>query len=222
MKKVSLLATAALGLALGSCKDSKFDGFTKAENGLHYRFFNHDENATKIQEGDGLMLRYVIMTQKNDSVIVDSKNVSRDGSGYTQFPVSKSTFVGSFEDGMKMMAKGDSAEFIVPADSFFLKSMLYNELPPGIKTGDYLRALFKVKDVIPAKEVEEMKKKQMAEREKEMMEAEGLEKPAIEKYLSDNKITVKPTASGIYYVETKKGSGKSPLASEMVTVHYTG
>ena len=109
MKKVSLLATAALGLALGSCKDSKFEGFTKAENGLHYRFFNHDENGTKIQEGDGLILRYVIMTQKNDSVIVDSKNVSRDGTGYTQFPVSKSTFVGSFEDGMKMMAKGDSA-----------------------------------------------------------------------------------------------------------------
>jgi FKBP-type peptidyl-prolyl cis-trans isomerase len=222
MKKVRLFTIAAVVLAVGACNDSKFDGFTKAENGLHYKFFKHDESAPTIQEGDGLLIRYVIMNQKNDSVIVDSKTVSRDGSGYTNFGMQKSSFVGSFEDGMKMMAKGDSAEFIVPADSFFLKSMRYNELPPGINPGDQLRAVFKIKDIMPAKEVEAERKAQMEEQQVRMKESEAREKPSLEKYLADNHVTVKPTESGIYVIEIKKGSGPSPKATEMVKVHYTG
>lgn len=222
MKKVTLLATAAIALVFGACNDSKFDGYTKAENGLHYKFFNHDENGTKVQEGDGILIRYIIMNQKNDSVIVDSKNASRDGSGYTQFGMQKTSFKGSFEDGMMMMAKGDSASFIIPADSFFLKSMHYNELPKGFKSGDFLKAVFKIKEITPKKEVEELQKKQMAERDAAMKEMEGKEKPMVDKYLADNKITVAPTASGLYYIETKKGTGASPKETDVVKVHYTG
>ena len=41
MKKVTFLSTAAIALLFGACKnDSEFEGFTKAENGLHYKFFN--------------------------------------------------------------------------------------------------------------------------------------------------------------------------------------
>jgi FKBP-type peptidyl-prolyl cis-trans isomerase FkpA len=222
MKKAALFATAIMAITLGSCKDSEFDGFTKAENGLHYRFFNQDENGTKAQLGDGVLLRYVIMNHKNDSVIVDSKSVSRDGSGYTQFGLSKSSFRGSLEDAMMMMSKGDSAEFIVSADSFFIKSMQYNELPPGINPGGHVRALFKVKDIMPAKEVEAERKRQMEEQQAEMKEMESREKPALEKYIADNNIKAKPTASGLYYIEVKKGSGPSPKETEMVKVHYTG
>ncbi len=119
MKKVTLLATAAIAIVFGACSDSKFDGYTKAENGLHYKFFNQDEAGKKVQLGDGIIISYVISKQKNDSVIVDSKSVSQDGSGSVSFTMRKSSFTGSFEDGMMMMAKGDSAAFIVSADSFF-------------------------------------------------------------------------------------------------------
>jgi FKBP-type peptidyl-prolyl cis-trans isomerase FkpA len=222
MKKVTLLATAVVALVFGACNKSKFEGFTQAENGLYYHFFNHDENGTKVQEGDGIQIRYIIMNQKNDSVIVDSKNASRDGSGYTNFAMQKTSFKGSFEDGMMLMAKGDSAEFIIPADSFFLKSMRQNELPKGFKPGDYLKAVFKIKDITPKKQLEEMQKKQMAEREAMVKEMQGKEKPEMEKYLADNKITVAPTASGLYYIETKKGTGPNPQPTDVVKVHYTG
>jgi FKBP-type peptidyl-prolyl cis-trans isomerase len=222
MKKVSFIASAAMAIVFAACNDSKFDGFTKAENGLHYKFYVHDENAPTVKEGDGILIRYQIMNQKNDSMIVDSKSVSRDGSGYTNFGMQKTSFKGSFEDGMMMMAKGDSAEFIIPADSFFLKSMRMNELPAGIKHGDNLRGLFKIKDIMPAKEVEAERKRQQEEREAESKAAQEKEKPMLEKYLADNKITAKPTASGIYVIDIKKGSGPSPKATEMVKVHYTG
>ena len=92
MKKVTLLVTAAIALVFGACNDSQFDGFTKAESGLHYKFFNHDENGAKVQEGDGITIRYIISKQTNDSIIINSKDVSQDGTGYVPFGMSKSSF----------------------------------------------------------------------------------------------------------------------------------
>jgi FKBP-type peptidyl-prolyl cis-trans isomerase FkpA len=222
MKQLPLVAASALLLTLAGCGDSKFKGFEKAENGLHYRFFARDESGAKVQPGDGILIRYVISNHRNDSVIVDSKTVSRDGSGYTNFGLNKSSFRGSFEDGMMMMAKGDSAEFIVPADSFFIKSMGYNELPPGVLATDHLKGVFKIKDIVPAKEVEAERKRQAEERQAQLKELEGKEKTTLEAYLTENKVKVKPTASGLYIVETKKGSGPSPKVNEIVSVNYTG
>jgi len=222
MKKVTLLATAAIAIVFGACSDSKFDGYTRAENGLHYKFYNHDEAGKKVEIGDGIVITYVIAKEKNDSVIVDSKSVSQDGTGTVPFTMKKSSFKGSFEDGMMMMAKGDSASFIISADSFFLKTNGQNELPKGFSPGESLKGSFKIKEVHSAKEVAEGRKKQEAEMEAMMKQMQDNEKPMLDKYLADNKITTKPLASGLIYIETKKGSGPSPKATDMVTVHYTG
>ena len=222
MKKVTLLATAAMAIVFGACSDSKFDGYTKAENGLHYKFFNHDEAGQKVQLGDGIIISYVISKEKNDSVIVDSKSVSQDGSGAVTFTMRKSSFAGSFEDGMMMMAKGDSAAFIVSADSFFLKTNGQNELPKGFSPGENLKGIFKIREIRSAKEIEENQKKQKAEQEALAAEMQVKEKPAMDKYLADNKITAKPTTTGLIYIEVKKGSGPNPNPTDIVKVHYTG
>lgn len=41
-------------------------------------------------------------------------------------------------------------------------------------------------------------------------------------YLQENNITVAPTSTGLYYVETEEGTGMSPTEGNTVTVHYTG
>jgi len=224
IKKLFVIGPAILSaIALfTSCSDSQFEGFARAENGLHYKFFNHTKDGVTAKEGDGLLIRYVIMNNKNDSVVLDSKNASQDGTGYYNFGLSKSTFKGSLEDGMMMMAKGDSAAFIISADSFFLKTMKMNELPKTFKPGEHLKAVIRIKDIRTKKELEENQKMQMEEYAAQMKEMQAKEKPALEKYLTDNKITVKPTASGLYYIETKKGSGASPKETDIVKVHYTG
>jgi FKBP-type peptidyl-prolyl cis-trans isomerase len=224
MKKIICLFTtlAAASAMFTSCSDSKFEGYARAENGLHYKFFKHDKDAPTAKEGDGLNIRYVIMNERNDSVILDSKNASPDGSGYYNFGLAKSTFAGSLEDGMMMMAKGDSASFIVSADSFFLKTLKANELPKSIKQGDHLKALIRIRDIVSKKDLEANQKKQMEEQMAMMKDMEAKEAPARDKYLADNKITAKPTASGLYYIETKKGSGQSPKETDIVKVHYTG
>ena len=222
MNKNLVLTTSIAALAIVSCKDSDFEGYTKAESGLHYKFYNHDENGVKPKEGDGVAFSFVIKKRSNDSILVDSKSVTGDGSGIFRYMLPPSSFVGSIEEALGMMSKGDSASFVVNADSFFLKTQRAKELPPHIKPGEFLTVSVKVADVKSKVEIETEQKKKQAEMEKIAMEFQAKEKPEFDKYLADNKITTKPTASGLIYIETKKGSGPHPSATDQVVVHYTG
>ena len=53
-------------------------------------------------------------------------------------------------------------------------------------------------------------------------EQRGNETVDIEKYLKENGIDVKPTASGLYYIEREKGTGPAPKTGDKVKVWYTG
>lgn len=219
MNKISMLLGSALLLGLASCNKSEFDGYTKAENGLHYKFFNHDENGQKPTLGDGIGFKYIFRLLSNDSILVNSNEVSRDGSGVTRFLMPKSSFAGSIEDAMMMMSVNDSASFIVSADSFYLKTQKAEALPPFIKPGDKLKVDIKLVEIKTKKEIEENQKKQ----EQELAKMAGDEKSKMDKYLADNNIKATPTASGLIFIETQKGKGKDhPKATDEVTVHYTG
>lgn len=219
MNKTALLLGSTILLGLASCNKSDFEGYTKAENGLHYKFFSHDEKGVKPTEGDGVSFKYVFKLRSNDSILVNSALVSQDGSGVTRFVMPKSSFVGSIEDALMMMSASDSASFIVSADSFFLKTNKMQALPPFVKPNDHIQVDIKLVEVKTKKELEENQKQQEAEIAK-MADAE---KPKMDQYLVDNKIDIKPTASGLVFIETMKGKGKEhPKATDEVTVHYTG
>ena len=221
MNKITMLLGTAVLAGLISCNKSEFDGFTKAENGLHYQFFTHDENGVKAVEGDGVSIKivYALKRTPTDSVLFDSKVNSEDGSGTIRYILPKSSFPGSLEDAITMMSKNDSAAFIISADSFFLKTNKMTALPPFAKPGDKLKISIKMVEIKTKKDLEENQKKQEAE----IAALSETEKPKLDQYLADNKITTTPTASGLIFIETQKGKGKDhPKASDEVTVHYTG
>lgn len=218
MNKISILLCSAIVVGLASCNKSKYDGYETAENGLNFKFFTHDEKGAKVTEGDGVAFKYIFKLLSNDSVLVNSNQASQDGSGITKFILPKSSFAGSLEDAMMMMAKGDSASFIVSADSFYLKTQRAPQLPPFLKTGDMIKVDIKMVDIKSKKELEENQKQQEAE----MAKMAEQEQPQIAQYVTENKITAKPTASGLYYTETAKGKGALVQAGNEVTVNYTG
>ena len=146
MNKITMLLSSAALLGLVSCNKSEFDGFEKAENGLHYQFFTQDEAGVKATEGDGVSIKIVYALKKSptDSVLFDSRMNSEDGTGTVRYILPKSSFAGSLEDALKMMAKNDSAAFIISADSFFLKTI--NFKLETIKNNNFLNIFFNVKD----------------------------------------------------------------------------
>lgn len=42
----------------------------------------------------------------------------------------------------------------------------------------------------------------------------------LEKYIKDNNITVKPTSSGLYYIEVQRGTGDTIKAGDIVDIYY--
>ena len=221
MNKITMLLGSALIVGLASCNKSEFEGFTKAENGLHYQFFTQDEAGVKAAEGDGVSMSivYALKRQPKDSILFDSKLNSDDGSGVIRYILPKSSFTGSLEDAIGMMAKNDSAAFIISADSFFLRTNRMQALPPFVKPGDKLQVTIKMVEIKTKKELDENQKKQDAE----IAKLSEQEKPKLDAYLTANKITNAPTASGLIFIETQKGKGGAhPSASDEVTVHYTG
>lgn len=225
-KSISSIALASIvAIAFTSCESSPYAGYDKAESGLYYKFYNKSEGGVKPKEGDIVTVNMLYKNDK-DSVIFSSEKANiqagRQGTMTLQFPCSKPAFAGCFEDGLMMMCEGDSASFKISADSIYFKTFNAKELPPYVTKGTMLT--FDVKlEKIKSKE-EAMKEQQEAQQkqQEEAMKRKEMEPVEIQKFLADNKITVKPTASGLYYIETLKGKGPKVNIGDTIVVKYVG
>lgn len=217
MKKITMfLVASAMIVAMSSC--SKYRGYKESDNGLFYKFYVENEKEAKPKLGDLLTMTLVYKIAETDSVLDDSRTRP------TPFMLllKESDFKGDLYEGLAMMHKGDSASFILKADSFYLKTARMQQLPAFINAETMLKfdiKLTEVKDkAVFEKEMAEAQAKFKAQMEKN----KELEPEMIAKYLKDNKITVKPTKSGLYYAEKTKGQGPKVVAGQQVVVNYTG
>jgi FKBP-type peptidyl-prolyl cis-trans isomerase FkpA len=208
MKIKKTIALISIPLFLFSC-GGKYPGFKQTATGLFYKLHLHDEKAKKAEEGDYISMDMVYKTTA-DSVLFDSRS---SGQALVLY-LSPSEYPGDILEGISMMHEGDSASFIVSADSFFVYNVKV-DVPEFIEKGSDIKFDVKVKTIRSA---EAIQKEQEQLREKSRME----EKAKLQAYISEKNISVSPTASGLYYIETKKGSGKKAEAGKTVRVHYTG
>lgn len=122
------------------------------------------------------------------------------------------------EEGVGMMRKGGKATLIVP------HQIAYGAEARGQVIQPFATIIYEVELVnIRSKEAYD---KERAEKQAQI-EAENLKRKENEtnlrnKYLSENNITVEPTASGLYYIEVEKGTGERAVPGSTVQVHYTG
>ena len=180
------------------------------DNGLKYQMHQQSEGTRKGKVGDIMTLHLTLMNNK-DSVLRDTHKEGAPFQMLLQVP----RFKGSYEEGLTMMGKGDSATFYVSADSLFTKAM--QPLPPGVQKGTDIGIAVKVVNV---QSEEEYKKTQAVEFEKQ----KGIDTKIIEDYVAKNGLTgkVQKTESGVYYVVTQPGTGPTPSRGDAVQVHYTG
>ncbi len=234
IKHISRIATGLAGIAvilLSSCDSSGHKGFEKTEGGLYYQFHRQDVSGKAPKLKDILYARMSLGLKGKgddgkDSIFFDSKKYPDFPDAIKFLQLSESTFQGDLMEGLKMMHKGDSASFIVSADSFFLVSNKLDSLPPGFKSGDELIFHIGLVDIQTEQEtmkrIESLQSKSNTE-EKAIMDKMQAEEPAaIQEYLKRKNIKVKPTASGMYYIETGKGNGPKAKPGQKITMQYTG
>ncbi len=203
---------------IASCGDNGgSSNYETSESGIQYKFYSQNEQGVKPNTGDYVQI-VMSYRSESDSVLFDSKTVSRDGTGAVEFPLGPSTFKGSFEDAVAMMHVGDSASFKISADSVYFKTFRVKELPPYVKAGSMLTFEAKLINVKSKAIIDQQRQKQM-----EMAEGrKGMEAGEIAKYIEYNKITVKPTESGLYFINVEKGKGEKVESGKTVQVKYTG
>lgn len=212
-----VLAAAAL-FSLGACKNNgKFSGYDEV-SGSYFKIEKEGKN-TAINKGDVVFMRYNILTDK-DSVLYDYIKMAQPGRPIA-VRIGAPAYQGDMFEMMMKMHDGDSVSFAIRVDSLFQKSY-HQPIPKGLDSLGYLVYHIKVDSVYSSARVDALEK-EIAAKQKALEEKARLaEDSLIKKYLGDNKITVKPTESGLYIVEKQKGKGKKVTKGDNVEVSYRG
>ncbi|UPT66660.1 MAG: FKBP-type peptidyl-prolyl cis-trans isomerase [Sphingobacteriales bacterium JAD_PAG50586_3] len=216
MKKTLLFSLAAcLVFFMTSCGD----GFEETETGLIYKLHEHSEDSAKPAEGDILFLKLIVKTESADSVLFSSEEVNkREGLPYFEM-LAKPTFEGDYSEILNLMHVGDSATIKIDADTFFHNVFKIDSLPSFVESGSKVIVDVKLTKFMTMDNFKVYFNKIQAEKDaKEIV----LENKRIADFVAARGITAKPTASGLIFIETKKGTGKKVENGLIASINYTG
>jgi len=195
-----------------------FTSFAQAQKAVKYSkskttglsYVMHKSNkGPKLKLEDVVTLNLKYSTSK-DSLVFDSWKMGKP----IQLKIAKASFKGDLMDGLTLLTVGDSASFLINADSLFTKTFGAPR-PAFIDSSSFLNFTVKIISTTTdaALKAEELK----AEKENAMKENE-----VIAKYIADKQITPSKSSSGLMYIITEPGSGEQAQAGKTVKVHYTG
>jgi FKBP-type peptidyl-prolyl cis-trans isomerase len=192
-----------------ACNTGAYSGFKKTKTGLYYKIYTDDNDDTTTAR-KGTFITISLKYGLKDSTLFDSKESPEP----IIIPVSDAQYEGDFYDCLKMLKQGDSATFILKAGPLFTKTFRQPAVPEFMT--DESDVYFDVK-------IHKVQTQEELDRDMQIknMELEKEELGRLEEYIRINQITAQPNASGIYYLETKKGTGKAPITDGYVTAHYT-
>jgi len=121
-------------------------------------------------------------------------------------------------EALSLMSKGSKASIIVPSE------LAFGEQGRGQMIAPCTTLLYDLEmvNILTKAQYEKEKADKLAKLEAEKVKAKKEEAGKLQSYLKANRITVRPTASGLYYIEQHKGTGAQAAAGKTVKVQYTG
>ncbi len=211
MKRILFFPTVLLSALLilwAGCNQSPYRGYKKTDSGIYYKFHVRSGDTNKPQLSD--LMTVVMRYGTEDSTLFDSKLNPRP----MILPLSPSQYNGDIYEALSMMSKGDSATFILAADSFFLVTAGARSLPEFFDSTSMLFFDILMEDVQTREEyrqAEQLKNDQKAKEESDKLQ----------EFITTNNIQVVPTASGLYFLETTPGNGKKPVEGDWVKINFS-
>jgi FKBP-type peptidyl-prolyl cis-trans isomerase len=211
LKKILTLtfSVAVISALVISCNFGSYPGFKKTKTGVYYKIHKDDNNdTTKVRLNSivTLDLKYGL----KDSTLFDSKESTQP----VILLVSEPQYEGDIYECLQLMKQGDSATFVLKAGPLFTKTFRQPAVPEFLTDESDIYFDIKLHKVQTQEEMDR-------ENEIRSMEMEKEEMLLLEEYVRANQISVQPTATGIYYLEAKKGKGKAPVRDNYVTAHFT-
>lgn len=198
-----------LGLLILSSCGRDYPGYQRTEDGLYYRFIECDSMRPSPVPGDFLKLRMDYFL--NDSLLYTSAAKEE----FPRIQLKEPEFKGDILSGLAMMHEGDSASFIVRADSAWFS--LYDGSPSNfaIRRKDKMRFEIRLEQIQSREDF-------LAEVETVYESMKTKSEQEFQTYLSENQINTIPTENGVYYWTTQPGKGVRPKVGDLVEVCYSG
>lgn len=190
-------------LSIYSCKK---DGYSVTESGLRYHFYEKKKQAEP-KLGDILKMHLSYRNAK-DSILYDSKIL---GDSFL-IELTKPCFKGGIEEGFAMMGEGDSASFLVIADSIFDK-LFHLPLPDYLKKGEVLRFDVRLHKIMSREEMKTFLEGNKSKTGKSEIDL-------IHDYLSKNQLSDQQISEGVYFTNFIEGKGNQPRIGDEVSVKY--
>jgi FKBP-type peptidyl-prolyl cis-trans isomerase FkpA len=203
----ALLGMAVLGFQ--ACKDNDFK---KTKDGLEYKILKDAKGDQRPAVGDIVKLHMMIRARDakaGDTTLFNSRK--ENSNQPIEFPVMPAEFKGDWSDGLTMLSPGDSAVFRVLVDSVAKRG----EIPPWLKKFkniEYEVVMVSVKSQAQAR----------TEMQQQMAGQRQLDDRMLQEYFTQNNLKPQKTASGLYYIIDRQGSGAVPTQGQKVFVRYTG
>lgn len=214
MSRCTTILTLLLAFAACSC-NREHPGFSKGDGELYYKFHERQEQGQKILIGDEVTVNMKLYTP--DTIFLTTLS---DQSLSNRIVVETPVYPGDIYTALLMMGKGDSATFILKGNDLFLTFFRMQELPDFMTDSMQVFMDIRITDRMPKAEVEKRNQILMASAQKLLEENKRSEPEKIAAFLAQNHFKAKPTSSGLYYIETRAGKGRTIRDGDTVTVQY--
>lgn len=204
-----ILSVAALATVLVSVSSCKNKTFKKTKDGVEY-LIAKDAKGEAAKIGD--IIEYHMIVKVGDSLMFNSHDIKELNGKPIQMELQENPMVNKSKDPLevvKMMSAGDSAVIRVALDSMDL------QLYKFAKKTDKLEYQFTMVTIKTKDQFETEKKAKASEQV-------AIDEKMLAEYFAKNNITAQKTASGLYYIITKPGTGATPTSGQTVKVMYTG
>ncbi len=203
-----ILATVLLSLlAVMSCDRDAYSDYEEID-GLFIKYHQRADQGINAGLNDWVTvnMRYRLA----DTVLFNSHDFGEP----MTFPMIYPTFQNDLYTGLSHLHIGDSVSFVLPADSFFLKTAGMQQLPDYVLPGSDI--FFDIK-LIDIQDTEAYAAAQKAA----LTEMRDQEKVQLAEYLEEENIDVTPKASGLYVDMEKQGSGRLPREGDILRLHFS-
>lgn len=213
--KNSLIALLFVSLFVAACSGSK-------ETPSGYKF-------NVVRKGDGVKIdsgKFVVMNLRfmdgKDSVWNDSKKNGFPAVIQMQGTVPKGDAV---LEVIKMLSKGDSVVFKVPAKKLF-ENTFRQPLPFSVDSTSSFTFQIGLSAVLNQEEMNKLQTELIAKQNEKMLQDQkaqlGKDITAIDDFLKAKNVTAQTTTSGLRYIITKPGTGENAKAGQQVKIDYLG
>lgn len=210
MRKISLVTfMLILSFSFIGCNKGPLSGYKKITKIFGYKILSDMVDGTQPGNGVYIIANAIVKTDK-DSLIADP---SLGTEFQLEIPLRKPMGGSDLMKGFQKLSDGDSAVFIMLADTFFSKLNMNLRMPSNIKSGEYVKLYVQVLDLMDSIEYDNW------------LVAKDLENKAMahqmfDAYLKATAVTVEPDNNGIIRIVEREGTGKPPVYGQTVIIDY--